>query len=148
MRSRSFLLEAVASLEDGLVSHGAIERLAIALLAASLPIWGLVVLRGGSDRRGPAGAGQAALVHGFVDVRSAVVEDGTDLIVDRTKSEAGVRVVGLRAVIVPELRGHLARWSESGAEGRVFVGPKGDAARVFSDVTAVAAGFRALGSRS
>jgi hypothetical protein len=37
MRSRSFLLEAVASLEDGLVSHGATERLAIALLAASLP---------------------------------------------------------------------------------------------------------------
>jgi integrase len=62
---------------------------------------------------------------GFVDVRSAVVEDGTGLSVDRTKSEAGVRVVGLPAVIVPELRSHLARWSEAGSNGRVFVGPKG-----------------------
>lgn len=66
---------------------------------------------------------------GFVDVRAAVVEDGTedgtDLTVDRTKSEAGVRVVGLPAVLVPELRAHLARWSEKGPDGRVFVGPKG-----------------------
>jgi len=38
---------------------------------------------------------------GFVDVRSAVVEDGTNLTVDRTKSVAGVRVVGLPAVIMP-----------------------------------------------
>jgi integrase len=62
---------------------------------------------------------------GFVDVRAAAVENGTSLTVDRTKSEAGVRVVGLPAVIVPELRSHLARWSESGPNGRVFVGPKG-----------------------
>jgi integrase len=62
---------------------------------------------------------------GFIDVRSAVVEDGTNLTVDRTKSEAGVRVVGLPAVIVPELRSHLATWSEAGPNGRVFVGPKG-----------------------
>jgi integrase len=62
---------------------------------------------------------------GFVDVRSAVVEDGTNLTVDRTKSEAGARVVGLPAVIVPELRSHLAKWSEAGPNGRVFVGPKG-----------------------
>jgi integrase len=34
---------------------------------------------------------------GFVDVRSAVVENGTDLTVDRTKSDAGVRFVGLPA---------------------------------------------------
>jgi hypothetical protein len=58
-------------------------------------------------------------------VRSAVVEDGANLTVDRTKSEAGVRVVGLPAVIVPELRSHLATWSEAGPNGRVFVGPKG-----------------------
>jgi integrase len=62
---------------------------------------------------------------GFIDVRSAVVEDGTNLTVDRTKSEAGVRVVGLPAVIVPELRSLLATWSEAGPNGRVFVGPKG-----------------------
>jgi hypothetical protein len=34
MRSSSFLFKAVASLEDGLVSHGATERLMIALLDA------------------------------------------------------------------------------------------------------------------
>jgi hypothetical protein len=34
MRSRSFLLQTVASLEDGLVSHRATDRLVIALLAA------------------------------------------------------------------------------------------------------------------
>jgi integrase len=62
---------------------------------------------------------------GFVDVRSAVVEHGKRLTIDRTKSEAGVRVVGLPAVIVPELRAHLAKWSEKGPDGRVFVGPKG-----------------------
>jgi hypothetical protein len=45
MRSRSFLLEAVASLEDGLLSHGATERLVTALLAAQLPISRRVVLR-------------------------------------------------------------------------------------------------------
>ena len=54
-----------------------------------------------------------------------VPQDGTNLTVDRTKSEAGVRVVGLPAVIVPELRSHLATWSEAGPNGRVFVGPKG-----------------------
>lgn len=62
---------------------------------------------------------------GFVDVRSAVVEHGRTLMVDRTKSEAGVRVVGVAAVIVAELRAHLAKWSEKGPDGRVFVGPKG-----------------------
>ena len=62
---------------------------------------------------------------GFVDVRSAVVEVGTDLTVDRTKSEAGVRVVGLPGVLVPELRAHLSRWLEQRPDGRVFVGPQG-----------------------
>lgn len=59
---------------------------------------------------------------GFVEVRGALVEDGRDLTLDGTKSEAGVRVVGL---LVPELRAHLGRWSEAGPNGRVFVGPKG-----------------------
>lgn len=62
---------------------------------------------------------------GFVEVRGALVEDGQKLVVDKTKSEAGVRVVGLPAVIVPDLRAHLDRWSEPGPNGRVFVGPKG-----------------------
>jgi len=34
-------------------------------------------------------------------------------------------VVGLPAVVVPELRSHLATWSEAGPNGRVFVGPRG-----------------------
>ncbi|HSI93561.1 MAG TPA: tyrosine-type recombinase/integrase [Jiangellaceae bacterium] len=65
------------------------------------------------------------VANGFVEVRAALVEDGRELTLDRTKSEAGVRVVGLPAVIEPELRAHLDRWSEPGPNGRVFVGPKG-----------------------
>jgi len=38
-------------------------------------------------------------------------------------------VVGLPAVVVPELRSQLATWSEAGPNGRVFVGPKGSTPR-------------------
>jgi integrase len=40
-------------------------------------------------------------------------------------AESVVRVVGVPAVLVPELREHFDRWSEAGPNGRVFVGPKG-----------------------
>jgi integrase len=33
--------------------------------------------------------------------------------------------VAIPDVIVPDVRAHLERWSEPGADGRVFVGPKG-----------------------
>lgn len=62
---------------------------------------------------------------GFLEVRGSLVEDGRDMTLDRTKSEAGVRVVGLPAVLVPELRRHLGEYAEAGPNGRVFVGPKG-----------------------
>jgi integrase len=65
------------------------------------------------------------LAGGVVEVRVSLIEDGRDLTLDRTKSEAGLRVVGLPAVLVPELREHLDRWSEAGPNGRVFVGRKG-----------------------
>jgi integrase len=62
---------------------------------------------------------------GFLEIRGSLVEDGRDLTLDRTKSEAGVRVVGVPAVLVPELRRHLDEHAEAGPNGRVFVGPKG-----------------------
>jgi integrase len=62
---------------------------------------------------------------GFLEVRGSLVEDGRNLTLDRTKSEAGVRVVGVPAVLVPELRRHLDEYAEAGPNGRVFVGPKG-----------------------
>jgi integrase len=53
-------------------------------------------------------------------------EVGGVLLADETtKSEAGKRLVGIPAAIVPELRRHLDRWSEPGAHGRVFIGPRG-----------------------
>ena len=61
----------------------------------------------------------------FVRVTESAVElDGT-IERGRTKSAAGVRTVGIPAVIVDELAAHLDQWSEAGPNGRVFVGPKG-----------------------
>jgi integrase len=62
---------------------------------------------------------------GFVTVRSAVVEIDSKLDGARPKSLAGVREVGIPDVLVPELREHVRRWSESGSHGRVFKGPNG-----------------------
>jgi integrase len=36
-----------------------------------------------------------------------------------------VREVGIPEVLLPELREHVRRWSESGSHGRVFKGPNG-----------------------
>src|SRR5262245_35463115 len=65
------------------------------------------------------------LDEGFVIVRSAVTEIDSKLDGARPKSLAGVRAVGIPAVLLPELREHVRRWSENGSHGRVFVGPKG-----------------------
>ena len=43
------------------------------------------------------------------------------------KSDAGCRTVAIPPHIVPALRHHLARFSEGGPDGLVFVGPKGGA---------------------
>jgi integrase len=65
------------------------------------------------------------LVDGFVSVEASAVEVDGGVQLGRTKSAAGVRTVGIPAVIVPELSEHLEQWSEAGPDGRVFVGPKG-----------------------
>jgi integrase len=90
---------------------------ALVLLAATTGLrWGeLVALR----RR------HVDLDGGYVDVRAALIEDKAGLTVAGTKSEAGVRVVGIPSVIVPDLTAHMARWAEPGPDGRVFLGPKG-----------------------
>lgn len=66
------------------------------------------------------------LAGGFVRVAASTPEVGGVLPDDdATKSEAGKRLVGVPAAIVPDLRKHLDKWSEPGAHGRVFVGPRG-----------------------
>ncbi|MFJ2722443.1 tyrosine-type recombinase/integrase [Streptomyces sp. NPDC087437] len=64
--------------------------------------------------------------HGAVRVRRAVAElnDGQREI-KAPKSAAGKRTVSIPAAIVPDIRDHLARYAESGSDGRVFVGAKG-----------------------
>jgi integrase len=65
------------------------------------------------------------LDEGFVTVRAAVAEIDSKLDAVRPKSLAGVRDVGIPAVLLPELREHVRRWAEPGSHGRVFVGPTG-----------------------
>jgi integrase len=66
------------------------------------------------------------LIGGFVRVSASTPEVGGVLLDDETtKSYAGKRLVGIPPAIIPELRRHLDRWSEPGAHGRVFVGPRG-----------------------
>jgi integrase len=60
-----------------------------------------------------------------VHVRRAVVDVGGQLVEGTPKTAAGRRDVAIPAAILPDLRAHLDRWSESGRSGRVFVGPKG-----------------------
>jgi integrase len=60
-----------------------------------------------------------------VKVRGSVSEVAGKFVEGSPRSAAGRRDVAIPAVIVPELRAHLDRWSEDGLTGRVFVGPKG-----------------------
>ncbi|MEU7425037.1 tyrosine-type recombinase/integrase [Streptomyces sp. NPDC040750] len=66
------------------------------------------------------------LDQGAVRVRRAVAElfNGQREI-KAPKSAAGKRTVSIPAAIVPEIREHLKRYAEPGADGRVFVGAKG-----------------------
>jgi integrase len=90
---------------------------ALVLVAATTGLrWGELV---GLRRR------HVDLADRFLSVAASVVEVGRSLELGRTKSAAGVRIVGIPSVIVPELREHLERWAEVGPDGRVFVGPKG-----------------------
>ena len=62
---------------------------------------------------------------GVVRVRGSLAEVDGKFIEGPPKSAAGRRDVAIPEVIVPELLAHLAKWSEPGADGRVFVGPRG-----------------------
>jgi integrase len=62
---------------------------------------------------------------GIVSVRGSLGEVGGRLLEGPPKSAAGRRDVAIPEAIVPELRAHLDEWSQDGADGRVFVGPKG-----------------------
>jgi integrase len=65
------------------------------------------------------------LERGLVTVKAKLAELGGQFETGLPKSKAGVRVVAIPMVIVPDVVAHLAEWSESGANGRVFVGPRG-----------------------
>ena len=60
-----------------------------------------------------------------VKVRGSVAEVDGKFIEGPPKSEAGRRDLAIPDVIVPELRVHLDEHAQSGADGRVFVGPTG-----------------------
>lgn len=63
---------------------------------------------------------------GAVRVRRAVAElNNGAREVKAPKSAAGKRTVSIPAAIVPDIRDHLERYAEPGADGRVFVGAKG-----------------------
>ncbi|MFF7866306.1 tyrosine-type recombinase/integrase [Streptomyces qaidamensis] len=66
------------------------------------------------------------LDHGAVRVRRAVAElfNGQREI-KAPKSAAGKRTVSIPAAIIPDIRDHLERYAEAGADGRVFLGAKG-----------------------
>ncbi|MGW4395536.1 tyrosine-type recombinase/integrase [Amycolatopsis nivea] len=63
--------------------------------------------------------------HRDVHVRHSQSEVGDKLILKGTKSRAGVRVVAYPEVIAAEFDEHIARYSEPGPDGRIFVGPQG-----------------------
>jgi integrase len=62
---------------------------------------------------------------GIVNLRGSLGEVGGRLLEGPPKSAAGRRDVAIPEAIVPELRAHLDEWPQDGADGRVFVGPKG-----------------------
>ena len=65
------------------------------------------------------------LTAGTVRIERAVSDLGTVRTVKRPKTAAGIRTVAIPLWLVPELRSHFAEYSETGENGRVFVGPKG-----------------------
>jgi integrase len=65
------------------------------------------------------------MVDYFVNVADSAIELDGSINDGPTKSQAGVRFVGIPSIVVDDLADHLGRWSEEGGNGRVFVGPKG-----------------------
>jgi integrase len=60
-----------------------------------------------------------------VRVEAAIVETRRGLELGPPKTSAGRRVVAIPEALVPDLQWHLQRFAEPGADGRVFIGPKG-----------------------
>ncbi len=91
---------------------------ALVLMAGFLGLrWGELI---GLHRR------DVDLDHGAVRVRRAVAElNNGQREIKAPKSAAGKRTVSIPAAIVPDIRDHLRRYAEPGADGRVFVGAKG-----------------------
>ncbi len=59
-------------------------------------------------------------------VRRAVAElNNGQREIKAPKSAAGKRTVSIPAAIIPDLREHLKRYAEPGADGRVFIGANG-----------------------
>lgn len=66
------------------------------------------------------------LEHGAVRVRRAIAElNNGQREIKAPKSAAGKRTVSIPAAIIPDIREHLKRYAEQGADGRVFIGAKG-----------------------
>jgi integrase len=91
---------------------------ALVLMAGFLGLrWGELV---GLHRR------DVDLDHGAVRVRRAVAElNNGQREIKAPKSAAGKRTVSIPAAIIPDIRDHLKRYAEPGADGRIFVGAKG-----------------------
>ncbi|MFF5478340.1 tyrosine-type recombinase/integrase [Streptomyces sp. NPDC012935] len=91
---------------------------ALVLMAGFLGLrWGELI---GLHRR------DVDLDHGTVRVRRAVAElNNGQRQIKAPKSAAGKRTVSIPAAIIPDIREHLNRYAEQGADGRVFIGSKG-----------------------
>ncbi|MER5538663.1 tyrosine-type recombinase/integrase [Streptomyces mirabilis] len=91
---------------------------ALVLLAGFLGLrWGELV---GLHRR------DIDLDGGALRVRRAVAElNNGQREIKAPKSAAGKRTVAIPGAILPDVRAHLARYAEPGADGRVFIGAKG-----------------------
>jgi integrase len=65
------------------------------------------------------------LEHGLVTVKAKLAEVAGKFEVGRPTTKAGVRVVAIPQAILPDMITHLDKYAEAGANGRVFVGPRG-----------------------
>ncbi|MFN0282976.1 MAG: tyrosine-type recombinase/integrase [Kineosporiaceae bacterium] len=61
----------------------------------------------------------------MVRVESTVSEVRGALVVGPPKTAAGVRSIAVPEALMPDVRAHLAKYAERGADGRVFTGAKG-----------------------
>ncbi|MGQ5591945.1 tyrosine-type recombinase/integrase [Streptomyces sp. ESR1.13] len=91
---------------------------ALVLMAGFLGLrWGELI---GLHRR------DVDLDHGAVRIRRSVAElNNGQREIKAPKSAAGKRTVSIPTAIIPDIREHLKRYAEPGADGRVFVGAKG-----------------------